>query len=122
MPLSYRRCITEVTWENGDNLLGQDARFWLDLQSETGGCDEGLLAEYEYDEPAEVAACTNEWTLFNINGASECVFWQISSSTTKPPRQSPSLRSNNFREIHSSTRCDDRESRPGLDAPEVPLA
>lgn len=58
-------CIADVTWENGDNLLGQDAKVYLESQTDTDGCIDGIA-----DSLTEVSACASTWHFFNINGAS----------------------------------------------------
>ncbi len=61
-----------MTWENGENLLGEDAKWYLERQTDTDdGCIDGVA---DVADPEEVSACASEWVFFNINGASEYVF------------------------------------------------
>lgn len=62
-----------MTWEDGDNLLGEDGYFFLERQTGTYGCIDGI-------KDSEVAACQSEWRLFNIGGSSEYGLFRAFSS------------------------------------------
>lgn len=62
-------CLTELSWEGGDNLLGDSAEMWFDSQFGVElGCNGGLIAE------GSTAVCQESWKFFNINGADDYMY------------------------------------------------
>ncbi|CAM9606374.1 unnamed protein product [Pylaiella littoralis] len=64
-------CIAKVTWQDGDNLLGEDGYFFLEHQTASNGCIDGIADTTGWVDPTEKAACMSKWRFFNINAWSE---------------------------------------------------
>ncbi|CAM9157358.1 unnamed protein product, partial [Ectocarpus sp. 8 AP-2014] len=58
-------CIAAVTWEDGENLLGEDGAIWMDNETGELGCVDGHF----YSD--ETIPCQSTWRFFNIDGSSD---------------------------------------------------
>ena len=60
----HGRCIEQMVWDDGPDLLGRGGKVYLDSNTGSDGCNYGVHHQTGWFYP-----CKQQWRFFNLQGA-----------------------------------------------------